>query len=235
MRDKPKIGALLVEAGVVDNAQLQAALSEQRQWGSPLGMTLVRMGFLEEKTLVSTLASQLKLPVVTMAGKHVEPDVLERVPSELAEKHRCIPLLYKDDGGQKVLFLGMEDPSDLDAVDDIAFRIGEVVKPVLIAPTELDEALHRHYNWAASGPRPPTDDADASIGEFQAAPLSAGEAVRAYTDWSHANEAVSESETTSPSPILRALAQLLVEKGVISREELVERIDQLVREDDGAS
>ena len=68
-------------------------------------------------------------------------EVLERVPYDLAEKHRCIPLLVNDEGGQQVLYLGMEDPADLEAIDEIRFRLDSKVKPVLVAPSELDDAL----------------------------------------------------------------------------------------------
>ena len=154
MTARQKIGDLLVASGAIDEVQLTAALGEQGKWGRPLGMTLVRMGFLDEETLVNALASQLKLPVVKLAGKVVNPEVLERVPIDLAEKHRCIPLLLNMEGGQQVLYLGMEDPADLDAIDELSFRIGDLVKPVLVAPSELDEALHRHYHWAESSANP---------------------------------------------------------------------------------
>ena len=41
MQQKMKIGELLVQAGVIDSAQLESALGEQRQWGERLGLTLV--------------------------------------------------------------------------------------------------------------------------------------------------------------------------------------------------
>ena len=63
MNKRLKLGEMLVAKGLIGEAQLAAALSEQRRWGKRLGMTLVLMGCLEEETLVRTLAAQLKLPV----------------------------------------------------------------------------------------------------------------------------------------------------------------------------
>jgi hypothetical protein len=224
MREKPKIGELLVEVGAIDEAQLTAALDEQRQWGRPLGMTLVGLGFLEEDTLVRTLASQLKLPIVKLAGKRVGQEVLDLVPIDLAEKHRCIPLLQNEEGGQQVLYLGMEDPADQEAIAEIRSRIGGNVKFVLVAPRELDEALHRHYHWASyngatslladSGTTCPGSDPSRaeSGGPADAVAVSAPAA-----------------GVTSPA-ILQALVQLLVEKGLVGRDELVERVGQVVKE-----
>jgi type IV pilus assembly protein PilB len=241
MRAKPRLGELLVESGVIDAAQLQSALGEQRQWGRPLGMTLVRMGFIDEDTLIHTLAAQLKLPVVKLSGKRVAGEVLERVPYDLAEKHRCIPLLVNDEGGQQVLYLGMEDPANLEAIDEIRFRVASKVKPVLVAPSELAEALKTHYQWAAeAAERYP--EATSASDEKEARVESEPEfIVRHSESEAFAAEPASAPPTRSapqrkagvpPAAILRALSQLLVEKGVITRHELVERVSAVVREDD---
>jgi len=239
---KPKIGELLVQAGVIDEAQLKSALGEQRQWGRPLGATLVRMGMIEEDALINVLAHQLKLPVVKLSGKRVTPEVLARIPVDLAEKHRCVPLLVNDEGGQQVLYLGMENPVDLEALDEISFRLGEKVKPVLVAPSELDDALQRHYHSDAvaveasapnegeeSEPEPEPEFIEMSSGEDLAL-----DAEPAETDTDTVAESPEEPRGGVPSEaILRALTQLLVEKGVITREELVARLQTVVGEDDG--
>jgi len=243
MRQKQKIGDLLVAAGTIDAAQLAAALGEQKAWGRPLGMTLVRMGFVDENTLVHALASQLKLPVVQLAGKVVKQEVLDRVPIDLAEKYRCLPLLLNDEGGQQVLYLGMEDPADLEAVDEISFQIGDTVKPVLVAPSELDEALHRHYHWASSSTNPdmatdvePDGFEAGGEPEFIDLPEATGEEGRASAATSAPTTSVAPSGRAagvSSESILRALSQLLVEKGVITRDELIDRIHSTMRSEDG--
>jgi type IV pilus assembly protein PilB len=239
MRPRQKIGDLLVASGTIDQAQLEAALGEQKAWGRPLGMTLVRMGFVDENTLVHTLASQLKLPVVELAGKVVNQEVLDRVPVDLAEKYRCLPLLLNQEGGKNVLYLGMEDPADLEAIDEISFQIGDTVKPVLVAPSELEEALHRHYHWAASSTNPemPAEvesdvfDQDGEP-EFIDLPGAAGGEGRAAA--SGGSEPTAGGSAGIPSEsILRALSQLLVEKGVITRDELIDRVQSAIRAEDG--
>jgi len=234
MTNKPKLGELLVRVGAIDEIQLESALAEQRQWGRPLGMTLVRMGFVDEDTLVRTLASQLKLPVVKLAGKRVNREVLDLVPVDLAEKHRCLPLLVNEEGGRRVLYLGMEDPADLEAVDAISFRIGEKVKPVLVAPAELDEALQRHYHWAAVAGGGKVAEDDSGYGEPEFAPMRGGvEFAQASESGGHAEASPSQARVT-PAAILRALSQLLVEKGVVTRDELVERVARVIRDDDAS-
>jgi hypothetical protein len=239
MKPKQKLGDLLVASGTIDEAQLTAALGEQRSWGRPLGMTLIRMGFVDEDTLVHALASQLKLPVVKLAGKVVNQEVLDLVPLELAEKYRCLPLLLNDEGGQNVLYLGMEDPADLAAVDELSFQIDETVKPVLVAPSELEAALHRHYHWASSSTNPEmTTEVGAEAFDAGGEPefidlpgAAGGESQPAASTPSESTGG--RSASVPPESILRALSQLLVEKGVITRDELIDRIQSAVRAEDG--
>src|SRR5215468_8257395 len=143
-----KLGQLLISRGLLQPDHLSAALAEQQEVGSRLGRILVRRGFVDEETLVRTLAGQLKLPVARIRGKQVGTDVIECVPVDLAEKQRCLPLFFKQEGGARVLFVAMEDPSDTDALAEIARASGHEVRAVLVGPTELEEAIQRHYHWA---------------------------------------------------------------------------------------
>ena len=151
MAERVKLGELLVRAGAINRAQLTAALGEQQKWGLPLGMTLIELKFLDEETLVRTLARQLKVPLAWMRGKRVKPAVIDLIPAELAREHRYIPLTVREEPEGRVLFLGMQDPGDLESLDNVSFRIGWKVRPILVAPSELEEALERYY---------PSEDAD---------------------------------------------------------------------------
>lgn len=233
MGDRPLLGDLLVEAGLIDDHQLQNALEQQRELERPLGMTLVRMGLLDEDALVRVLATQLGLPVVRLRGKRVSQEVLDLVPSDLAEKHRCVPLLLNEEDGENVLYLAMEDPARFGAVDEIRARSGQELRPVLVAPTELDEALHRFYHWSSfAGENTAEDSADAGLPKLGTEPelLIGGEPVQlsgARALGPAPPAAGSDESGVPPEKILRALTQLLVEKGLISRDDLVERLRQL--------
>jgi hypothetical protein len=271
MGGRLKLGQILLSKELISPEQLAAALGEQERWGSRLGMTLVRMGFLEEEALVRVLAGQLRLPVARIRGKSVNSEVLEFVPVELAEKYRCLPLFIREESGAKTLFLAMEDPSDLEALDDLAFQIGEKLRPVLVPPTELEDALQRHYHGTAlMGPtdalppvsvapaqRPGHDDGDTapdlppleSLGPFtEPGPEPAASDSDTDSELSFDSlpgtalgsdtepvlgeaPAQEESHGLEPRVILRALSQLLVEKGVISRDEFAERLRSIASQE----
>jgi hypothetical protein len=228
-----KLGDILVHSGLIDEAQLRAALGDQGNWGQRLGLTLVKMGLLEERDLVRALAQQLELPVVSLEGKRVEPDVVALVPSELAEKHVCVPLFLKEQRGVRILYVGMDDPSNLDAVDELGFRTGCSVRPVLVAPSELNEALDRLYRRRKAPVGIDLDDSRGGQSLELAAPVGGDGATAVeeslFRDLSRSSAFEEPRSAPEPAPdaseaahrtILRALCQLLIDKRVIGREEL---------------
>lgn len=260
-----KLGELLIKTGAIQPDQLEAALEKQKLWGRPLGITLVRMGSIDEQTLVRTLATQLKLPVVQLQGKRVNPEVLELVPVDLSEKYRCLPLLVDGVGESKVLFLGMEDPADREAVAEISHQIGMRVEVVLVAPSELDECIHRHYHWASmdfgvgarlgepgssadrelSRPGPGSSQGHGSRleGMGLADSGSVADEELSFLEMPGesdpilfaASEEFAPEAPQAPAPpstgddaMLRAIAQLLIEKGIFSRDELVKRLQAVM-------
>jgi type IV pilus assembly protein PilB len=261
----PKIGEVLVQAGLIDEFQLEAGLAQQQRWGGRLGRALVQLGFLQEAEFVRVLSKVLNVPVVRLAEKKPSPETLGLVPAELAEKYGCLPLFTKREGGANTLYLGIEDPSDLKALDELSFRIGMKVKPVLVGPSELREAIARTYHHRGSGepeesgsiaetlfepgdtapvldpppvgasapaarrPAPPKPVREPELVLDDPAPLGRG-AAGADNVEAAANAKPRDVPTRA---ILRALTQLLIEKGVIRREELMERLKNLERMGDG--
>jgi hypothetical protein len=238
MSERPKLGELLVMAGAIDQTQLGAALADQRKFCRPLGETLVKMGFLDEEALVRTLARQLKLPIAWLRGKWVESEVLELLPAETALKHRCLPLAVIDEGRGKTLHLAMQDPQDLETLDAVRFHVGHNVSPVLAAPSELEEALQRHYESGqteagTTAHRPEVQE----VPELLMFELKA-QAATPETDLDFEfGTQPSDASLMSSQAVLSALTQLLevlMEKGILSREEVAERFRDFLPSDTAA-
>ena len=157
MAKQPKLGDLLVAAGAINSTQLGAALADQRSFGSPLGSILVQMGYLDEETLMRTLARQLSLPIAWLRDKWVENAVRDLLPAELALEFSVLPLCVTFEDTGKVLHLAMHDPHDFEALDAVGFQVGHKVSPVLAAASELDDALKRHYETDSGGLAPAID------------------------------------------------------------------------------
>ncbi len=268
---------MLIAAGAIEPAQLTTALEEQKRNGGLLGVALVRLGFVDERTLVRALAGQLNLPVVQLQGKQISSEVLDLVPVELVGKHRCLPLLINGEGDARVLYLGMEDPSDPDVVAEICTLVGMNVQAVLVAPTELDESIFRHYQCDGFGTEP-LSDSPASVGpaarrDSTPTAVTTMQAIDPNTDdmepsrldgfgpepsFVGLNELGSEDPdgplefedspalppdepaeeargaSASSDAMLRAIAQLLVEKNVFTRDELVKQLQVMSKPTGGA-
>ena len=145
MAEKRKLGEMLLEAGLINDFQLRRALSEQRQWRRPLGVTLISMGFVSESELMRVLSDQLRCPVADLDVKIVAPEVVALVPYEIATNHHCLPLAVQRKGSVMELYLAMFDPTDLAVIDDIRFRTGHEVHPVLVGDQQIEEAIQRSY------------------------------------------------------------------------------------------
>ena len=65
------LGEILVESGMIDGFQLRSALADQKRWGRPLGVTLVKLGFVDEEELLRMLSRQLDVAIVDLKGKRI--------------------------------------------------------------------------------------------------------------------------------------------------------------------
>jgi type IV pilus assembly protein PilB len=260
MAHRPTIGEILVRAGAIDDYQLRSALGEQKRWGRRLGATLVKMGFVEEEDLTRALAEQLNLPVAQLEGKRVHQDVLDLVPGDFAQKHMCLPLFVKRQDNVTTLYLGMEDPSNLEVFDDLCFRTGMRVKPVMVPPSQLCEAIDRFYRGVSvepfravestpletSEPEPEPETLDSGedrpapvrdaedelsfVGEIPGLETRAEESIAASPQ---SEEPVSRVEASN-RVILRALTQILIENGVVGRDEFHTRVRALQDAEDSS-
>ena len=235
MAERLKLGELLVMGGAIDQTQLAMALGSQRKFGQPLGKTLVSMGFLDEETLVRTLARQLKLPVAWLDGKWVDAELVKLIPADRALKHCCLPLTLTEDKGAKTLHLAVQDPGNIEALDLVSFRVGHEVSPVLAAPTELEEAVQRHYGQgggqgAAAATRPEVQQVpELLMFELKVATPAAD------LDFSF-GPSTGDPALISAQAALRALTTLLSElmnQSIISREEVAEAIRKLLAPGEG--
>ena len=106
-----RLGEILVEHGMLTEADIEEALQIQSREGGLLGRILVNRGFVSQDDVVSALVKQCRIPHIRLKTVSPHPtEALELVPQSLARQHRLVPIDKKDD----VLSVAMEDPRDLD-------------------------------------------------------------------------------------------------------------------------
>jgi len=137
-----RLGELLVEAGLIDAAQLQEALIHQKAHGGRLGSTLVALGYLSDRDLEGSLGRQLGLQTCEVESIHPPPEVLRLVPEALIRKYEVIPLELRG----RTLVLGMTDPGNFCALDEIRFSTSaREVEPRLITETTYRRFLTTRF------------------------------------------------------------------------------------------
>jgi hypothetical protein len=220
-----KLGQLLVQAGLLDESQLGAALDDHRRSGRHLGATLVDMGLLSESVLTRALASQLGLPIVTLSGKQIHPDILELLPAEWAIKYDVVPLFIREESDVPTLFVGIGDPTDRAILAEVRNLVEMPAAAVVVAPSELEDALSRFYGSAQLGDH--LDDAADNPSAPGNTPMEPARSVRSLAERQlddSLGAGAGAGDAPSSRTVVKALAQLLIEKGLIQRDELNDRV-----------
>ena len=141
-----RIGEILVDLGYVSADRL----AQTRRLASPdglrLGEQLIRLGFLRQDHLTHALSIQHEIPSINLTDAEVSRDALGCVPADLAQQWCVLPL--KVSNGQ--LELAMSDPLDLQATDDLSALCGRQIVRYYAPPTELADAIRRHYGTSAA-------------------------------------------------------------------------------------
>ncbi len=117
---KKRLGELLVEQDLIEPWQLDKALEHQKTHGGRLGSTLVHMGYLDEGHLDKQLSEQLGLKMADVENLNPPEALLRRIPQNLVERYEAVPLAL--DG--ETIVLGMTDPRNYQAIDDLRFVLG---------------------------------------------------------------------------------------------------------------
>src|SRR5437868_7771478 len=151
MSERKQLGTLLVEAGLLTEEGLSAALMEQGQTGKSLGRILIDMGLVTESDLVTTLAQQIGLDYVDMAEETIDPAAAVLITPALARRYQALPIGWDETpgahGGPPIrrLVVAMADPSNVFAIDDIRTITGAEVKTVVATKAGIQEAIDKHH------------------------------------------------------------------------------------------
>ncbi|MFT4579260.1 MAG: type IV pilus assembly protein PilB [Nitrospinales bacterium] len=146
IRQKLKLGDVLVQAGAITSDQLNQALAKQQAKKIPLGRALVELGFITEEKFLTSLASQLKIPYLDMQGVKISQEAIRKVQESVARKHKVIPIDIENGS----LKLAMTDPLNIFAVDEVTIQSGMDVITVLAAESDIERAIQEQYGVAAS-------------------------------------------------------------------------------------
>ena len=140
-RKRIRIGDLLVEHKLISEGQLNAALADQKTTGRKLGQVLIENGYISEDKFLDFLSRQLDVPYIDLKQYQYQKDVVHLLPETLARRYRAIVLADRKTG----LLVGMADPSDIFAYDDIHKILKRPMSLALVREQELLKTLDVVY------------------------------------------------------------------------------------------
>lgn len=248
-----KLGELLIKANVLQEGQLKAALAEQAKWGGKLGEILVRMSMVSEDILVRALSKQLNIPAVNLDAVQTVPQhVRAKIPSQTARDFAVLPLQLRDDG--KTLVVAVADPLNVRHLDELRAISKCRIVPNVAGRTSIARAYSRIYeasdadlgeadtNFKVMDAQGRTLVKD--MRNVQGAPPAAAPPPQAPPRATGSRPSISEGVPSvksgggSPTELLKAveevqrkevaalkaMVELLIEKGVFSREEYLAKV-----------
>ena len=142
-----RLGELLINAGAITKANLEAALGEQKVSQMRLGEVLIKNGYLTELHLAEALSEQLELPFVSLVKTRPQQEALVLVPENVATRLNVIPLDLPDDDH---ITLAMSDPMDALAVDEIRMLTRRDVDIKIATASDISKALSNYYKMQTS-------------------------------------------------------------------------------------
>src|SRR5210317_1579917 len=129
----------LVQDGIVSEEQLQDATESAKKERMPLIAYLVSENLANARAVAVAASHEFGVPLLDLDAVEIDIDVIRAVDQKLITKHRVLPLVKR---GQRI-FLGIADPTNLQAIDDIKFATSLRVDPVVVEQDKLEERINR--------------------------------------------------------------------------------------------
>ena len=214
------LAEILCEEGLLPRRQTEGALAAAEHVGVPLVSVLLEQGLVKGPELRDVLRKRLGLPEFNPEATRVDPDAVRLVPLEEARRYRIIPVNLEVHGAERELTLAMVDPTDSHALDNVAFTTGAEVRPLLALDTDLDAAIHAMYQGIVTrvmSRRPaPGPGGDSALNLARDRERFGGELSPGRLDTKPMSRPGEDSDS---APEWRVLLELLIRKGLVTREE----------------
>jgi general secretion pathway protein E len=178
-----RLGELLIERKLITPDDLERALELQKERGDKLGKTLVDMGFIALRDVLTALSDQLGVPLVTIDAPAPGSPETDNLSPRFLRQYRCIPVGREN----HTVTLAMADPLDFETLSAVRSTTGLKVNPVLAAEQDIVDAIDRYYGAAAK-----SDDFDP-------------DSVQASEDLEHLRDMASEA------PVIRLVNALIAQ------------------------
>jgi type IV pilus assembly protein PilB len=144
----------LVQDGVVEEAAMLTAIQTAKDRKSSFVTQLIAAGAAKARDIAVAASAEFGVPLYDLDSHNVDLDIVKLVQDKLLQKHRCLPLYRRG----KRLFLGVADPTNLHAIDEIKFQTGMGIEAVVVEDDKLQKLIDKAAEQAESAMPQLTDD-----------------------------------------------------------------------------
>ena len=138
---KKKLGEVLRERGKISPAALQKVIGEQQGKLIHLGELMLERGLVSKEDLGAALEEVSFIPYMDCATCTPDPAVLKLLPRAIAERLCALPIRVEN----KRLVVAMATPQNLAVLDELRFKTGMEISPLLSFRFELQQAINKQY------------------------------------------------------------------------------------------
>lgn len=139
---RKRLGDLLVEENIVTEQQIEQALAAQKTTGRKLGASLIQLGFLSEKQMLTFLSQQLDVPLVDLSRVNIDATAVQLLPEVHARRLRA--LVVSQQGN--TIRVAMSDPADLSAQEALFSQLQQYeIEMVIASERQLVDSFDRFY------------------------------------------------------------------------------------------
>jgi type IV pilus assembly protein PilB len=136
-----QLGELLIERGILTQAQLDKALVVQQERRGLIGEILVELGFAKEEDIAQALTAQYGFPYLPLSNYDINPEIINIVPGRVARQYLLIPI---DKIGNN-LTLAMSNPLNVQAIEDVELLSGCNVQTFVSTSSDIKKAIEKYY------------------------------------------------------------------------------------------
>ena len=135
------IGQMLIQAGKIDNNQLQSALNMQQEQDTYIGLIFKKLGYIDENELFRYISLQMKIPFINLRYYEIDTSVIDLIPEKIARNHKILPLFRLKNS----LNIAIIDPLDSTSINAARDTTGLDIESVIALESEVENAIDLHY------------------------------------------------------------------------------------------
>jgi type IV pilus assembly protein PilB len=132
----------LVAEGALPEADVRKAVQDSTQQKKTLTAWLLDQGLVDNARLAQIASAEFGMPMIDVTAVAPSSMPLNLISQELISKHQVLPLLKRG----KRLFVGIADPMQLHALDEVKFHSNCMVEPILVERNQLHRAIDNAIN-----------------------------------------------------------------------------------------